>query len=67
MARFSYKKTLYYGGDLFINQMGNLYHVDVFDADWEAGQDRDPVYHACYATQAEAMQDAESWKAWEDA
>ena len=57
-----YRKLLDNGGELFVNQLGKLYHVDVFAHDWERGQD--PVYHATYGTMEDAMQDAESWKAW---
>ena len=59
-----FHKLLYSGGEVCVNKLGNLYHVDVFGADWERGDD--PIYHAAYGTEAEAMQDAESWKGWPD-
>lgn len=58
----SYRKQLYNGGELFINKLGSLYVVDVFGLDSELTDD--PVYHACYATFDEAMDDAELWKEW---
>ena len=59
-----FKKVLYNGGELFVNQRGNWWDIDVFDADWEVGQD--PIYHATYSTKEAAENDAASWKEWQD-
>lgn len=58
----SYRKQLLNGGELFINKMGSLFTVDVWDLDSAPGAE--PVYHACYGGWDEAMADADLWAAW---
>ena len=56
------RKLLSGGGELFVNQMGNIYTVDVWD--WMAAAYEDPMYHASYKTLEEAKADADSWEPW---
>lgn len=50
------------GGDLYVNRMGSLWTVDVF----ELGSDvtDDPIYHQSHLTMEAAMVDARSWRRW---
>lgn len=58
----SYRKLLDNGGELFVNKMDSHYSVDVFAWDYQSGDE--PIYHAFYDNEADAMADAESWKPW---
>ncbi len=60
----SARKLLDNGGKCFVNKMGKLFTVDVWD--WDAEPTSDPSYHAAYGTWDEAMADFETWKAWPD-
>lgn len=63
MRKFSVRKLLYNGGELYANELGGLFVVDVFDAEWVAGEG-DPVYHAAYRSADDAMRDVDSWAPW---
>jgi hypothetical protein len=57
-----FRRLLYNGGELFVNRLGSVWSVDVWDADAPKGSE--PVYHAAYDNETDALADAESWKPW---
>ncbi len=59
----NHHRMLYGGGELFVNRMGTSWMVDVFEMGSEPGDD--PIYHACYGSEAEALEDAGMWRTWE--
>lgn len=56
--------VLYNGGTLYINQLGGLWTIDVFDMD--SALTDDPSYHAAYDNEADCLADAGLWKTWDD-
>lgn len=56
------KRTLYNGGELCVNRMGETWTVDVWGLD---NSDGEPDYHAAYDSESAALNDAESWRQWE--
>jgi hypothetical protein len=58
----SQRKLLYNGGEAFLNPIGDAFDIDVFDADYEKGDE--PTYHKHYDNFGDAMSDFESWKPW---
>ena len=55
---------LHDGGSLFVGRMNSLWTVDVFA--FNSRLTDDPVYHACYNSEADALADAALWKKWEE-
>ena len=58
----SHRRRLYNGSMLYVNRSGQHVYVDIFAGDSVVGDD--PVYHACYTSWEEAMEDALSWREW---
>ena len=51
----SQRKLLYNGGEAFLNPIGDAFDIDIFDADYEKGDEL--TYHKHYDNFGDAMSD----------